>query len=106
VFSLEIPKLAYSAFKKKPNNFPRPRRSSDVGGSLNDFQYSRIVPEPKLQVQTSLIKDSMVNKKTFKRIEAGQIDNYSKNFGQKLIRVQELVLDPLIAENDLSNDGN
>lgn len=99
-FSLDIPKLAYSAFKKKPKTLQQ-RRLSDFSIPISEILSSRYniqVPECKPSAMQNTIKDSVINKKAFKRIESNQIDFYSKNFGQKLIRVQELVIDPLLSD--------
>ena len=100
VFSLEIPKIAYSAFKKKPKTIQQ-RRLSDFSMPIAELLQSRYniqVPESKPSGMQNTLKESIINKKTFKRIESNQIDFYSKNFGQKLIRVQELVIDPLLSD--------
>jgi len=65
-------------------------------------KYNIQVPEPKSLNFQQAIKESIMNKKPFKRIEPGQINSPSRNLGEKLIRVQELVIDPLMVEGDFN----
>lgn len=105
VFSLEIPQLRYSSFKNSPESLKRNRRRSEFSVMCPDqlmAKYNIQVPDTKTLSFQQVIKESIVNKKPFKRIEPGQIDCPSKNLGQKLIRVQELVIDPLMAEGEFN----
>jgi hypothetical protein len=105
ILSMEIPQLRYSSFRNHPETLKKSRRKSEFSVPYTELlmgKYNIPVPEPKSLNFQQVIKESIVNKKPFKRIEPCQIESPSRNLGQKLIRVQELVIDPLMVEGDFN----
>lgn len=103
-FSTEIPPLNYSSFQKPSKTRPNPRRNSEftvLPQPLLQQKY-KIPDLPALNLRQSNIKESIINRRVFKRIESSEIAYPSKTLGQKLVRVQELVIDPLMAEGEFN----
>lgn len=102
----DIPHLKYSEFKASPHDLCRKnRRKSDFSIPMAELLESRyhvpIMSEPRLDVDGSKpIKESIVNKKAFKRIEPHEIKFPAKSLGEKMVRMHQLVIDPLIVEGE------
>ncbi|OMJ71777.1 hypothetical protein SteCoe_29921 [Stentor coeruleus] len=102
----EIPHLKYSEFKASPHNLCRKaRRKSDFSISMTELLESRyhmhIISEPRLNIDANKnIKESIVNKRAFKRIETHEIKCPANSLGEKLVRMHQLVIDPLIIEGE------
>ncbi|OMJ77141.1 hypothetical protein SteCoe_23323 [Stentor coeruleus] len=102
----DIPHLKYSEFKASPHDLCRKnRRKSDFSIPMTELLENRyhvnIVSESHLNVDgNKQIKESIVNKKAFKRIEPHEIKCPAKSLGEKLVRMHQLVIDPLIVEGE------
>ena len=107
MISMQIPTLKYSIFKKSMDLKDKNRRKSTFAappGMLLSNKYN-IAPLPEIKTSENkqpVIKESIINKRAFKRIEPHEIEFPSKTLGQKLVRVQQLVIDPLLTEGDFS----
>lgn len=97
--SMEIPKINYSSFKRtvKAKN---ERRKSNVDIIMNNLKN---INNQKAKFNDIAQGTNAVKKKIFKRIEPHEIEYPSKSFGEKLIRVHKLVLDPLRNDESLIN---
>ena len=115
LFENKLPPLRYSSFqktnkesKKTEQNIRRMRRGSDLTIPITVLlskKYNIEVPSVllhSLDNERSIV-ESIINIRAFRRIESHEIEYPSKTLGEKLVRVQQLVIDPLLAEGGFNN---
>ena len=107
LYSLQIPPLKYESFRKDETLLQSKKRKISLNNPpMLQFLYNKyhIPMSSKHSLSKQLtIKESKVNQKAYKRIESSQIAYPAKTLGEKLVRVQELVIDPLMKEGNFFN---